>query len=188
MKGIALFFLVFLLPMLMFAQAGKSALGIEGGPSLISLRGNPANDTINNPAIGFAGGMFFQYNFPKIFSIRTNIIFERKGAVAPGEIYVTNDDRNFLGIAKYKVHTNLDFLSTSVLLRATFGKKVRYFVNTGPYFGYLTKLSFSVKYSDFLPDSTIADTNLTKRFDTGIVTGLGISVPVTKKISISCEL
>ncbi|MBX2890519.1 MAG: PorT family protein [Saprospiraceae bacterium] len=188
MKGIALLFLVFLLPMLMFAQAGKSALGIEGGPSLISLRGNPANDTINNPAIGFASGIFFQYNLSKVFSIKTNIIFERKGAVASGEILVTDDNGNIKGVSKYKVHTNFDYLPTSILLRATFGKKVSYYINAGLYFGYLTKLSFSVKYSDFLPDSTIADTNLTKRFDTGIVTGLGISVPVTKKISISCEL
>lgn len=188
MKGIALFFLASLLPVLTFAQAGKSALGIESGPSLISLRGNPANDSINDPTIGFAGGIFFQYNLPKVFSIRTNIIFERKGAVASGEILVTDDDGNIKGVSKYKVHTNFDYLSTSVLLRATFGKKVRYFVNAGPYFGYLTKLTFSAKYSDFFPDSTIVDSNFTKRFDTGVVAGLGISVPVTKKISISCEL
>lgn len=188
MKDISLFLLVFLLPLLMFAQAGKSALGIEGGPSLISLRGNPANDSINDPTIGFAGGIFFQYNLPKVFSIRTNIIFERKGTVASGKIWVTDDDGNIKGVSKYKVHTNFDYLSTSILLRATFGKKVRYFLNTGPYFGYLTKLTFSTRWSDFFPDTTITDTNHTKRFDTGIVTGLGISVPVTKKISISCEL
>lgn len=188
MKGISLFFLVFLLPVLMLAQVGKYALGIEGGPSLISMRGNPANDTINSPAISFAGGIFFQYPLQKIISIRANLVFERKGAVAFGEIWVTDDDGNIKGVSKYNVHTNFDYLSTSVLLRATFGKKIRYFVSAGPYFGYLTKLTFSAKYSDFFPDSTIVDSNFTKRFDTGVVTGLGISVPVTKKNSISCEL
>ncbi|GAB4488509.1 MAG: hypothetical protein OHK0019_04980 [Saprospiraceae bacterium] len=188
MKGIALFFLVSLLPVLTFAQAGKSALGIEGGPSLISLRGNPANDTINNPAIGFAGGIFFQYPLQKIISIRANLVFERKGAVASSEILVTDDDGNIKGVSKYKVHTNFDYLSTSVLLRATFGKKVRYFVNTGPYFGYLTMLTFSAKYSDFFPDTTVEDTNLVKRFDRGVVVGLGTSVIVKRKYSISCEL
>lgn len=188
MKGIALFFLVLLLPMSIFAQSGKSALGIEGGPSLIFMRGNPANDSINDPTIGFAGGIFFQYNLHKAFSIRTNIVFERKGTVASGKTWVTDDDGNIKGVSKYKVHTNFDYLSTSILLRVTFGKKIRYFLNTGPYIGYLTNLTFSTRWSDFFPDTTVTDTNLTKRFDTGIVTGLGINLPVTKKILISCEL
>lgn len=163
-------------------QTNKFDIGVEGSPSLIFLRGNIIAN-LGKPTIGFSGGLFFQYNFKRVVSLRTNIAFERKGSVLTYEI--TNINGNSLG--KVTTNTNFDYLILPILVRATFGKRVQFFVNAGPYFGYLIKQTFVTK-GDNIPTTTNDNTSLNKRFDTGISTGLGLSVPIKTKFLFSFEV
>lgn len=180
-----LFFGLFLLTVLgtTYGQTNKFDIGFEGSPSLIYLQGNDIIKQYHKPTIGFFGGLFFQYNFKKIVSLRTNIAFERKGSVLTAQ--TTDINGNPLG--EVTAHTNFDYLTFPILVRATFGKKVRYFVNSGPYFGYLIKQTF-VSKGDNIPTTTSDNTSLDKRFDTGISTGLGFSVPIKTKFAFSFEV
>lgn len=166
-----------------YGQTNKFDIGVEGGPSLIFLRGNDFIDNNHKPTIGFSGGLFFQFNFKKVVSLRTNIAFERKGSI------LTSQTSDMFGnpLGEITTNTNFDYLALPILVRATFGKKVQYFVNAGPYFGYLIKQTF-VSKGDNIPTSTSDNTSLDKRFDTGISIGLGLSVPIKSKFAFSFEL
>jgi hypothetical protein len=166
-----------------YGQTNKFDIGVEGSPSLIFLRGNDIIDNLHKPTIGFSGGLFFQYNFKKVVSLRTNIAFERKGSV------LTSQTTDIIGnpLGEVNTHTNFDYLTLPILVRATFGKKVQFLVNAGPYFGYLIKQTFVIK-GDNIPTTTSDNTFHDKRFDTGISTGLGLSVPIKTKFAFSFEV
>lgn len=166
-----------------YGQVNKFDIGVEAGPSLIFLRGNDFIDNNHKPTIGFTGGLFFQYNFKKIVSLRTNIAYERKGSVLTAQ--ATDINGNPFG--EITINTNFDYLTLPILVRATFGKKVQFFVNAGPYFGYLIKQTF-VSKGDNIPTTTSDNTSLDKRFDTGVSTGLGLSVPIKTKFAFSFEI
>jgi len=166
-----------------YGQTNKFDIGVEGSPSLTFLRGNDFIDNNHKPTIGFYGGLFFQYNFKKVVSLRTNIAFERKGSILKSE--ATDINGNPLG--EITTNTNFDYLTFPILARATFGKKVQYFINAGPYFGYLIKQTF-VSKGDNIPTTTSDNTSLDKRFDTGISTGLGLSVPIKTNFAFSFEV
>lgn len=152
-------------------------MGIEGSPSIIFLRGNDFINENHKPKIGLMGGFFFQVNLSELVSLRTNIAYERKGSV------VTDLSGSPLG---YSIHANFEYLTLPILVRATFDKKIQYFVNAGPYFGYLIKQN-TVSKGGSTPTTIIDNTSLDKRFDTGISTGLGLSVPIKSKFAVSFE-
>jgi hypothetical protein len=52
-------------------QNSKFEIGSEGGAGLISLRGDSLFSY--DAALGFTGGISFQYNISGLFSLRTNI-------------------------------------------------------------------------------------------------------------------
>lgn len=168
---------------IVYGQTNRFDLGIEGSPSLTFLRGNDFIDNNHKPTIGFSGGLFFQFNFKNVISLRTNIAYERKGSVLTSQ--ATDINGNSLG--EITTHTNFDYLTFPILIRATFGKKIKYFANVGPYFGYLIKQTFASE-GDNIPTTTSDNTSLDKRFDTGISTGIGLSVPIKTKFAVSFEI
>lgn len=183
MKHITILILITSLTTNIFGQQNKFNIGIEGSPSIIYLRGNAVGAGID-PTFGFSGGLTFQYNFPKILSVRTNIAYERKGAV-----YLTyTTDNNGTVSGYFKQHFNFDYLTIPILLRASFGKKVNFFMNIGAFGGYLIKeketFEFTVNTSSLTP---IDNTSAFKRIDMGVVFGFGLTVPI-KKILLSLEL
>lgn len=166
-----------------FGQNNKFDIGVDGSPTLSFLRGNDIIDNSHKSTISFAGGLFFQYNFKKIISLRTNIFFERKGSIFTSQA----NDINGNPLGEITTNTNFDYLTFPVLVRATFGKKVQYFVNAGPYFGYLIKQTLVSKGAN-VPTTRRDNTSLDKRFDIGISTGLGLSVPIKSKFALSIEV
>lgn len=166
-----------------YGQTNKFDIGIESSPSLTFIYGNDIIDNNHKPTIGYSGGLFFQYNFKKVVSLRTNISYERKGSVFTSQ--ATDMNGNPLG--EITTNTNFDYLTLPILVRATFGKKVQFFVNAGPYFGYLIKQTF-VSKGDNIQTTTSDNTSLFKRLDTGLSTGLGLSVPIKTKFALSFEV
>lgn len=161
------------------AQVNKFNIGIEGGPSIIFMRGNEIIKSYQKASIGYSGGIFFQYNFKKILSLRTSISYERKGSVSSKDyFYIVG-----ASFTNTPIKNNFKYLSMPILLRATFGKGLQYFVNAGPYFGYLIQQNFT---SEELP--TRDNTSVYKRLDLGLSLGLGLIVPIRKKFSFSFEV
>jgi hypothetical protein len=117
-----------------------------------------------------------------MLSLRTNLSFERKGSSYKFDY--TDDFGQF--VKEVKVNYIIDYLTLPILCRATFGKKVKFFINTGPYFGFLLQEYYTS--SDPNIGVLIMDDQIfMKRFDAGITTGIGLIIPVRKKFALSLE-
>jgi len=164
-----------------FAQVNNIYLGPEGGPGLGILWGNNIIDGNRKPAIAGTAGYAFQYNFTKIIALRASVTYQRAGT--DQSVEYTDINGNNLGTST--VHNKFDYMTLPLLARATFGKKVNFFVDAGPYFGVLIKEETVTvtpvgKYSNNI-------TGNFKRFDTGIAEGLGILIPFGGSFAVSFE-
>lgn len=166
-----------------YGQTNKYEYGIEGGPSLISLHGNQVISEFHNSTIGFTSGLFFQYNFKKIISLRTNLAYERKGSTIKGKVL----DEIGNSIGNVRSNLNFDYLTIPILVRATFGNKYLFFVNTGPYLGYLLKQTI-VSRGEKIPTTTKNEASLYKKIDLGISAGLGLLIPYKQHFAFSLEV
>ena len=181
-----LFIGLFLLStVIVFGQAKQFEFGIEGSPSQISLRGNEIIDNKHKSKLGFSGGVFFQFNYNKFLSLRTNLAYERKGSKTEAWTSDVNNDDEYE--SEGTIHANFNYLTLPILIRATLGNKVKYFVNVGPYAGYLMKKTTVHELEDNF-NVTYDETSLFKRFDAGITTGIGFSVPIKAQYSLSFEV
>ncbi len=175
---------MFLLIVSCFAQDKKLEFGIEGGPNISVIY--PVNG-YTKIGIGFKAGVSFGFNFSKIFSLRTNISFERKVATYDA-IQFADEEGMFWGTVKG--HTNYDYLVLPVLIRAGFGKKVRCFANLGPYIGYLIQAKgpyVPITYSPNPNETYIFTDNYAKKIDFGFTAGIGLTIPLGDKLAISLE-
>lgn len=177
-------FFVLALTLTATAQTNKIDIGTEAGFSLASLRGNENIDNYNDTRIGYSGGLFVQYNFRKIISVRTGGYFERKGSST--DILFTDISGNIIGTVKGK--HNFDYLAVPLLIRATFGQKLNYFVNAGPYVGFLMKKTEYTEAFQNIPETTSDQTDIYKKTETGLSFGLGLSYTLKEKFALSFEL
>ena len=116
------------------AQQKIFTIGAEGGISIASLSFEDKNiNDAYESRTGYAAGVALQYNFKKVFSLRTGAVFERKGTKT--ELTFTDTSANIIGTGELKI--NLGYLSIPLLLRATFGNKINFFVQGGPYWAAL---------------------------------------------------
>jgi hypothetical protein len=166
-----------------YGQEYMFDIGVEGSSGVTFLHGKPPVPDFVKPTAGFSSGLFFQYNLKKVVSLRTNIAIERKGSMHRYE------GANSLGdpIGEVRANFNLNYLTVPLLVRATFGKKIHYFINAGPYFGFLISSTFVVRY-ETAPTERGRSMAFLNRFDTGISAGLGLAAPITKKHAFSFEI
>ena len=167
-----------------FGQMNMFDIGFEGGFSVSSLRGNEIIDAHHDSRIGSSGGVYGQFNFKKVISIRTGAYFESKGSSI--EFTMTDQTGQSLGTIKGK--QNFDFVTVPLLVRATFGKKLNYFVNVGTYYGFLLKQTESTEGFQDFPETLVDRTHNYKRNEVGISTGLGLSYTFKFPLAISFEV
>ena len=166
-------------------------IGLEIGPSITSVRGFYYNyggfDIYTNQTRRFSGGLSFEYSLEKNFSIRTNILYERKAAL--DSITFTDNTGNIIGA--YVSGYNYDYLTIPILAKYSFGSINKFFVYTGPYFSYLMKGSFTYGGGGLtaggigLLDEVV--TNRFNRFDFGLTFGFGGELKILEKLLLTIE-
>ncbi len=166
-----------------FAQAQNSMfeLGLEGGPNLNTFRIHSYSYSDVRPKIYGSGGLIFQYNTRKILSLKTGFSYQRKG---------------FEGVSPLPGGTGVytasyDYITLPLLVKASFGKKTRLFINAGPYFGFLMagKYDFKANTPDgVFHNSGSIDLSSYKQFDLGITSGIGVAVPIKEAWMIHLEI
>lgn len=171
-----------------YAQNSMFDLGLEGGPNLSTMlikSSNQAFDFDPKPAIFGSGGFIFQYNFKNFLSLKTGFSYQRKGYQGDN-VSILTPSGNIAGIGK--TISRFDYLTFPVLVKASFGKKVSFFVNAGPYVGYLLTKTDRTKVGS---EEHIYTTNLKNsgynRWDFGIASGIGIAIPIRTYWVISVE-
>ncbi len=186
MKKVAILFISFFLITAAFGQERGITIGIDGGMGLVFLR-NDMFKTNCKPSTGYARGIILQYDFPEIFSIRTGLAYERKGTDSRVLSSNTNYYSNGMSISYTEsiIHSRLDYLTLPVLLRASYGRKIKYYYNAGLFFGYLVKQYNTIETTAGTVCWSKCDHRL---FDVGAALGIGVSVSLTKNFLISLEL
>ncbi|WP_300662771.1 porin family protein [Fluviicola sp.] len=172
----------------LYAQNSMFDLGLEGGPNLSTMlvsSSNPAFDFDPNPAIFGSGGFIFQYNFKNFLSLKSGLSYQRKGYQSGNTVF-SDASGNIIGTGK--TSSRFDYLTFPVLVKASFGKKVSFFVNAGPYAGYLLSKTDRMKINK---QETIYTEDLKhsgfNRWDFGIASGVGIAIPIRTYWVISVE-
>lgn len=165
------------------AQTGNIELGVQGGISLISLRGNDFIDDYNSPTMGFSGGLFAQYNFTERVALRIDPGFERKGSIYD---WIGTDAE---GNEVVKVTTSyiLDYLTVPVLVRTTLSKKYKIFVDAGPYIAFLLDHKILTHVDGVFNNESEIPYGYTD-LDFGITVGTGISAPLGERLHLSIAI
>lgn len=181
---IILSFISFGITTSLHAQNSMFDLGLEGGPNLSTiLIKNTFFNSDPKPAVFGSGGFIFQYNFKNFLSLKTGISYQRKGYQE--DMIFTDNAGNYSG--KGTISSRLDYLTLPILVKASFGKKVQFFVNAGPYVGYLLQETDRQKFNGTTTNQADLNAIGINRWDFGIAGGVGIAIPIRTFWVISVE-
>ncbi len=163
-------------------QTDRYYVGVEGGPSLISMRGNEIIDISHSATSGFSAGFSFQYNLNKHLSFRSGVSLEKKGSA------FNYDGQNRDGSWHHvRSSHNFHYLTVPLLMRASIDRKIKLFINGGPFIGILTGKTVAVKKNDLHRKEYQGKASY-KTFDLGVTAGLGLLVPCNNNVLISFEV
>lgn len=184
-KLITLFFCA--LTFLSYGQTNLLDIGVEGGLGVASLRGR-GNDFITKSdhiRISYEKGLFIQYNFKKIISIKTGAYYAKKGSSTRIPIFF---DLPGPAIDTIKGEESFDYITVPLLVKVTFGNKIRYFINAGPYMGFLLKQTEQYGPIRQSPQTTLDGTDSYKKTEKGISTGAGVLFNYKQRLDFSMEI
>lgn len=167
------------------AQNSMFDLGLEGGPNLSTVSISSTLFKVNSePIVYGSGGFIFQYNFKNFLSVKTGLSYQAKGFQVKNILFMDESDNMVPG----KTSSRMDYITFPILVKASFGKKVQFFVNAGPYAGYLLqktdRTEMGSKYSTKKDDLSISGLN---RWDFGVSGGIGIAIPIRTYWVVSIE-
>ncbi|MGV3560452.1 porin family protein [Larkinella arboricola] len=153
--------------------SGKGlSVGIRGGVNTWmnefvpdDLSGSGGEQTV---APGFTGGLVINYGLGNVFSIQPEILYTRRSVKFSGE--AEGQKVSFL------LSTNA--VEIPLLLKLSFGRKTRIFINAGPYAAYgLDARLKVVADGETLYDEKQKLTKDDARLEYGVTGGLGIAIP-----------
>jgi len=191
------------------AFAADFRLGVHGGVSIPNLRGKDT-DIFSRGFTSRKGpyfGLTAEFGLAPRFSLAVDLNYTSQGGKRSGMQPITMDLPEGLPIppgmilyADFDNETILDYVEVPVLARVTFGRKLRGFLEAGPYVGYLVRAKAltagaSALYLDesgtapiIVPPATDplvvdlgAETNVRdslERFNVGVAGGAGVRVPL----------
>jgi hypothetical protein len=161
-----LLFVLFALALFSISTQAQMQLGVKAGLNLANLSGDDISDT--DARTGFAGGLFFMYQFNDMFAIQPEAYYSMKGATDKG---------SFEGYS-YEAELKLDYLEIPLLLKFLIPIKdsnVRPTVFAGPSFGFNMSAKSKVEAGG---QTFEQDIEYVASTDFGLVFGGGIGFPV----------
>jgi opacity protein-like surface antigen len=159
-----------------FAQQSKGDVefGFNLGYNFSTVSNSEGEST--DPGSGINLGASADYYFSDRWSIKGKLIYDQKGWNNGFVDYslISNDP-----VASYRTDFNLNYLTVPVMANWHFGSKRNWYLNFGPYAGFLLSAN-----------ETARDKDVTDGFnstDFGLALGIGVKIPVTDKLKISLE-
>ncbi len=206
---IVLFCIFFLFLFTNTRAQSKIWIGVQGGISIPSISGGN-----NELSEGFTSrlapnfGIFAEYSVDDHFSIQPELNFAGQGGKRNGLQPITASSPQLQAIAAqynepylyadFKNVAVLNYLELPILAKYSWGKRTKFYVNAGPYLGYLLSAKEKTSgtspiyhdktgdqaeyYGQELPpqsfDSTVNVYSSIHKFNVGITGGVGLSYPV----------
>jgi hypothetical protein len=171
-------FFVCVLGTMIYAQTSRASFEISGGPGFSMISG------VTNPPdkYGFQIGLFSDIRISKLISIHTGISFDRKGSKYSSMFLHDYNNREVENL-----DLNFDYFSVPLVVRLTFQKPFKFFINSGVYGSRLhsTMLISHGIYEGFICYNL---TPFIPEYDFGLVNGLGIIIPLYSQIAFTAEI
>ncbi|TBX70047.1 PorT family protein [Flavobacterium silvisoli] len=149
-------------------KKGDVEFGINIGYNNSSVSDDQSNSDSGN---GFNFGGSVDYYFSRAWSIKGKLIYDQKGW-NNDLIYGPNGNL-------YRTNIDLNYLTVPIMANWHFGNNRNWYLDFGPYFGFLLNAEDS-RFGTDITDSF--NTN-----DFGLAVGIGVKIPVSKKIKIFFE-
>lgn len=191
-KGIVVLFVLFSL--FTFAQTTKLRFGVHAGLNYSGLRGYtiPANIEAQyeeSAAFGYLGGVSLTYPLKEKISLRVELNYERKTQKADNTIEIRNSFEEPALRYSFTSKRHYDYLVLPILLQYRFTDKNSFFVQGGPFVGYLLNATLT---SDLdAPELDNSDVDLSddyKKLDYGLTIGLGKNFDFGSQNSLHVEI
>lgn len=141
----------------------------------VGFNNSSVSDTNNSydTSTGLNVGGSLDYYFSPTWSVKVKMIYDQKGWDNDVILNLSNGQY-------YPTDYNLDYLTIPVMANWHFGNNREWYLNFGPYFGFL----MSAKDTQFNSDvKKFFNTN-----DFGLAAGIGIKIPVSNKLKFFFEL
>ncbi|RUT69946.1 PorT family protein [Flavobacterium cupreum] len=183
-----LFFAIALITFKAAAQDSKIKFGLQGGLNYSSLRGNDSYSD-DTPGFSYLFGVSFQYKIKDNLSLKADLNYERKTQVSKEVIEILDNPNMFYGVYHFKNTTYQNYIMLPILLKYNFTRSKSFYINGGPFLGYLLKSGTSTDLS--LPGMNSDDTDDTKyrkSLDYGIVAGIGKEFKLSDNNQIYIEI
>jgi len=174
-------FFVYGLSTIVYAQTSRASFEVAGGPGFSFLRGGGYASSIPDGA-GFQVGLFTDIRINQVFSVHTGLSFDRKNSKYPAERFTLN-----YAFEGEHFNLNYDYFSLPLVIRASFFKPLKLYINTGIFLARIHSLTLtpegnfwdilSYNYTSFVPD-----------YEFGLVNGIGIKVPLHKQLELTAEI
>jgi hypothetical protein len=152
-------------------EKGSFEFGFNVGYNLATVTsGSNTNSTYRS---AFNAGGFGDYYFSDRWSIKAKLIYDQKGW---DKGFLTNLDNG----QSFETNYRMDYLTIPIMANWHFGKKRNWYLNFGPYAGFL----LSAKETTFNTD--IKD--LTASTDVGLALGIGVKISIANRLKILLEI
>lgn len=174
-------------------QAQKIKIGINVGPTYSGFRGMNVPTVDYKYGLGFMAGVSVDYYLRENLSIKANLSYDRKANNGESfyELRVNFDDPP--RVYDQTIKNQYDYLTLPIMVKLGFGKNNRFFVNGGPFVGYLLhsetrSSSTSESTIELFYEAPLNTTGFNKRFDYGLSAGIGKSFNITGKNDLVLEI
>lgn len=191
-KSILIFTL--LIYSLVFSQNSKIKFGFQVGLNYSNYRGYtiPANFSQfynESPAFAYLGGINFEYQMNEKLSLKMELNYERKSQKAANNINVRQNFDDPIQEYNFTTKRHYDYIILPVLLKYSFTNKDSFYINGGPFIGFLlqSKYTNDLNVSGF-GSSDVVTTKNNKKTDFGFSLGLGKNFDLKKNKAIYVEI
>ena len=171
MKKIAIAVVLILCTSFVFSQKKKDVeFGFNIGYN--SSQVSDTNDNQSDSGSGINIGASADYYFSDTWSIKAKLIYDQKGW--DNDVIQDANSGNY-----YPTNFNVNYLTLPVMANWHFGNRENWYLNFGPYVGFLINAK-----------DTNYKTNVTDAFNTtdfGLAFGIGVKLPVSDKIKVFFE-
>lgn len=162
-----------------FSQSSKIKFGFQAGLNYSNYRGYTVPAAYSqfyneSPAFAYLGGINFEYQMKEKLSLKIELNYERKSQKAANNIYIRQNFDDPMQEYNFTSKRHYDYLIVPILLKYNFKNKDSFYVNGGPFIGFLLQSKFTndLNVTGF-GSSDVVTTKNNKKTDLGLSFGVG---------------
>jgi hypothetical protein len=177
-----------------YSQNSKIKFGFQAGLNYSNYRGYTipaiyAPVYNESPAFAYLGGIHFEYELNEKLSLKTELNYERKSQKSANNINIRQNFDDPVQEYNFTTKRHYDYLIVPILLKYSFTNKDSFYINGGPFIGFLlqSKYTNDLNVSGF-GSSDVITTKNNKKTDFGLSFGLGKNFDLKNKKTFYIEI